>query len=59
MPSVKLHKRLTLVEKIFHGVVGSLPRRAAILAVVRTPFAGGYVGDIVGIRDDLKQDGLR
>jgi Amino acid synthesis len=62
MPSVELRKRVTLVEEIFHEsgpAAGSPYCRAAILAVIRNPFAGRYVEDIVGFFDDLKQDGLR
>ena len=33
-------------------------RRAAILAVIKNPFAGRYVEDIVGFSDDLKPLGL-
>ena len=61
MPSVELRKRVTLVEEIFHegGPVAKTPyRRAAILAVVKNPFAGRYVEDIVGFSDDLKPLGL-
>ena len=61
MPSVELRKRVTLVEEIFHegGPVAKTPyRRAAILAVVKNPFAGRYVEEIVGFSDDLKPLGL-
>ena len=61
MPSVELRKRVILVEEIFHegGPVAKAPyRRAAILAVVKNPFAGRYVEDIVGFSDDLKPLGL-
>jgi hypothetical protein len=61
MPSVELRKRAIQIEEIFHegGPVAKIPyRRAAILAVIRNPFAGRYVEDIVGFSDDLKPLGL-
>ena len=61
MPLVELRKRAILVEEIFHegGPVAKIPyRRAAILAVVKNPFAGRYVEEIVGFSDDLKPLGL-
>ena len=61
MPSVELRKRIILVEEIFHegGPVATSPyRRAAILSVIKNPFAGRYVEDIVGFSDDLKPLGL-
>ena len=61
MPSVELRKRVTVVEEIFHegGPVAKVPyRRAAILAVIRNPFAGRYVEEIIGFSDDLKPLGL-
>src|ERR1700678_2620927 len=61
MPSVEIRKQVTVVEEIFHegGPVARSPyRRAAILAVIRNPFAGRYVADIVGFSDDLKPLGL-
>src|ERR1700727_3290723 len=61
MPPVELRKRVTIVEEIFHegGPVAPPPyRRAAILSVIKNPFAGRYVEDIVGFSDDLKPLGL-
>src|SRR3984885_8436181 len=61
MPSVELRKRVTIVEDIFHegGPVARTPyRRAAILSVIKNPFAGRYVEEIVGFSDDLKPLGL-
>jgi hypothetical protein len=61
MPSVELRKRVTVVEDIFHegGPVARTPyRRAAILSVIRNPFAGRFVEEIVGFSDDLKPLGL-
>ena len=46
MPEVVVRKKLTCVEEIFHegGPVAEKPlRRAAVLAVIRNPFAGSYV----------------
>jgi len=61
MPSVEVRKQVTVVEDIFHegGPVARTPyRRAAILCVIKNPFAGRYVEDIVGFSDDLKPLGL-
>jgi hypothetical protein len=61
MPSVEVRKRVLFVEDIFHegGQVAAIPyRRAAILGVIRNPFAGRYVEDIVGFSEDLKPLGL-
>jgi hypothetical protein len=61
MPSVELRKRAIHIEEIFHegGPVAAKPyRRAAILTVIKNPFAGRYVEEIVGFSDDLKPLGL-
>ena len=61
MPSVEIRKRIVTVEDIFHegGPKAATPyRRAAILSVIKNPFAGRYVEDIVGFSDDLKPLGL-
>jgi len=61
MPPVEIRKRLVTVEDIFHegGPRAEAPyRRAAILSVIKNPFAGRYVDDIVGFSDDLKPLGL-
>jgi Amino acid synthesis len=61
MPSVEIRKRIVTVEDIFHegGPKAATPyRRAAILSVVKNPFAGRYVENIVGFSDDLKPLGL-
>ncbi|MGO9742861.1 MAG: amino acid synthesis family protein [Roseiarcus sp.] len=61
MPSVEVRKRVLVVEDIFHegGPVAEKPyRRGGILAVVKNPFAGRYIEDIVGFSDDLKPLGL-
>lgn len=61
MPEVVIRKKLVCVEEIFHegGPVAAKPlRRAAMLTVIRNPFAGSYVADIAGFMDDLKPLGL-
>ena len=61
MPAVEIRKRIVTVEDIFHegGPRAEAPyRRAAILAVIKNPFAGRYVADIIGFSDDLKPLGL-
>jgi len=61
MPSVDLRKRVTIVEDIFHegGPVARTPyRRAAIFSVIKNPFAGRFVEEIVGFSEDLKPLGL-
>src|SRR4051794_41296993 len=62
MRDVVLRKRVMCVEEIFHegGPVSATPlRRAALLAVIRNPFAGTYVANIEGFMDDLKPLGLK
>jgi hypothetical protein len=61
MPAVEIRKQIVTVEEIFHegGPRAAAPyRRAAILSVIKNPFAGRYVEDIVGFSDDLKPLGL-
>jgi Amino acid synthesis len=61
MPAVEIRKQIVTVEDIFHegGPRAAAPyRRAAILSVIKNPFAGRYVEDIVGFSDDLKPLGL-
>jgi Amino acid synthesis len=61
MPAVEVRKRIATVEDIFHegGPRTETPyRRAAILSVIKNPFAGRYVEDILGFSDDLKPLGL-
>lgn len=61
MPDVVVRKHLVVVEDIFHegGPVAATPhRRAAVLAVIRNPFAGRYVENIAGFMDDLTPLGL-
>jgi hypothetical protein len=62
MPEVRMRKKLTIVEEIFHE--GGPPpaislRRAAALAVIHNPYAGQYVPEIAGFMDDLKPLGLQ
>ena len=61
MPEVVVRKKVTCVEEIFHegGPPADKPlRRAAVLAVIRNPFAGKYVASIERYMDDLKPLGL-
>ena len=61
MHEVKVRKRCTIVEEIFHegGPAANVPhRRAAALAVIHNPFAGKYVQEIAGFMDDLNPLGL-
>ena len=61
MHEVRVRKRLTVIEEIFHegGPVAARPlRRAAALAVIHNPFAGAYMENIAGFMDDLKPLGL-
>jgi hypothetical protein len=62
MPEIVIRKQLVGVEEIFHegGPFATTPlRRAALLAVIRNPFAGAYVEDIAGFMEDLKPLGLQ
>ncbi len=61
MPQVEVRKRVIVVEEIFHegGPPATVPpRRGAVLAVIRNPFAGRYVEDIAGFMKDLEPLGL-
>ena len=61
MPHPNIRKIVTLREQIFHegGPPPESPlRRAAILAVIKNPFAGHFVAGISGFMDDLKPLGL-
>lgn len=61
MPEIVLRKTVISQEEIFHegGPVSETPLlRSAILAVIRNPFAGRYVPDIMAFMDDLKPLGL-
>ncbi|SMX33165.1 amino acid synthesis family protein [Maliponia aquimaris] len=61
MPEVEIRKFASVVEEIFHegGPRAAVPlRRAAVIAVIRNPFAGSYVEDIQPFMEDLKPLGL-
>ena len=61
MPEFTLRKTAIFIEDIHHdgGPAPALPRRrAAIAALVRNPFAGGYTEDLQSAMDDLKPLGL-
>jgi Amino acid synthesis len=61
MPDVEIRKRILSMEEILHegGPRAQTPlRRAAMLAVIRNPYAGRYVEDIASFMDDLKPLGL-
>ena len=61
MPEFRLRKTALLVEEIHHegGPPPATPRlRAAMLAVVSNPFAGGYLADLAPAMEDLKPLGL-
>ncbi|MGD9863779.1 MAG: amino acid synthesis family protein [Pseudodonghicola sp.] len=61
MPDFPLRKTMIFIEDIHHegGPAPALPRRrAAIVAIVKNPFAGRYVEDLQSAMDDLKPLGL-
>jgi hypothetical protein len=61
MPMVEERKRVIAFEEIFHEggpIAGKPHRRAAILAIIKNPFAHRYVENIVGFSDDLKPLGI-
>lgn len=61
MPDFAIRRTCLLVEEIHHegGPVAANPRqRAAMLAVVKNPFAGGYAAELEGAMDDLKPLGM-
>ena len=61
MPEFTLRKTMTFIEDIHHdgGPPPKLPRRrAAIIAIVANPFAGGYSEDLQSAMDDLTPLGL-
>lgn len=61
MPDFTLRKTMLFVEDIHHdgGPAPATPRRrAAIIALVKNPFAGAYTGDLQSAMDDLKPLGL-
>lgn len=61
MPEVEIRKFASVVEEVFHegGPRATTPlRRAAVIAVIKNPFAGSYVADIQPFMEDLKPLGL-
>jgi hypothetical protein len=61
MPQVELRKRLLFVEEIFHegGPPAAVPhKRAAIMCVIKNPYAGRYVEDIQPFMKDLEPLGV-
>ena len=61
MPDFTLRKTMLFVEEVLHegGPAPDQPRqRAAIVAIVKNPFAGGYTDDLQSAMDDLKPLGL-
>ncbi|MEP3279786.1 MAG: amino acid synthesis family protein [Stappiaceae bacterium] len=61
MPEFTLRKTMIFVEEIYHdhGPAPDQPRqRAAIIALVKNPFAGTYTEDLLSAMDDLKPLGL-
>lgn len=61
MPDFTLRKMLTFIEDIVHDggpAPGQRRRRAAVVALVKNPFAGTFVSDIEGAMEDLKPLGL-
>ena len=62
MPDFTLRKTLIFIEDIHHdgGASAPLPRRrAAIIALVKNPFAGNYAPDLQSAMEALKPLGLR
>jgi hypothetical protein len=61
MSLVEIRKFVTLVEEIFHegGPVAAKPlKQGACLAVIRNPYAGRYVLDILPLMEELKPLGV-
>ena len=61
MPDFTLRKTMLFVEDIHHdgGPAPETPRRrAAMIALVKNPFAGSYTEDLQSAMDDLKPLGL-
>ncbi len=61
MPDLAIRKIVTAVEEIYYegGPAPKAPlRRAAIMAVLRNPYSGGYAPEITGFMDELKPLGL-
>ncbi|MGH6960921.1 MAG: amino acid synthesis family protein [Dongiaceae bacterium] len=61
MPPIEIRKFATVVEEVFHegGPAAARPlRQGACLAVIRNPYAGRYVQDILPLMEALKPLGL-
>ena len=61
MPDFPIRRTCLMVEEIHHegGPPAATPRRrAAMLAVVKNPFAGSYAADLEQAMDDLKPLGM-
>jgi hypothetical protein len=61
LPAIDVRKTVTTIEEIRHegGPRAKVPHlRGAIAAVVRNPYAGRYVEDLLPMMDDLKPLGL-
>jgi len=61
MPEVDLRRQRLVVEEILHegGPAPATPlRRAALVSIIRNPYAGAYHEDIAPFMDDLKPLGL-
>lgn len=61
MPEFILRKTMLFIEDIHHdgGPPPALPRRrAAIVALIKNPFADGYTADLQSAMDDLKPLGF-
>lgn len=57
MPEVIVRKSFITIEEIFHegGPIATVPlRRSVVGSVIKNPYAGRYVEDIVPFIDDLK-----
>src|SRR3972149_461504 len=60
-PAIEVRKIVTVLEEIHHegGPVADPPRRGgAVAAVIRNPYAGRYVADILPMMEALKPLGL-
>jgi hypothetical protein len=61
MPPIEIRRLATVVEEIFHegGPPAAKPlKQGACLAVIRNPYAGSYVPDILPLMEALKPLGL-
>jgi hypothetical protein len=61
MPQIEVRRVATIVEEIYHegGPVAAKPvKQGAVLAVIRNPYAGRYVENIISLMDDLKPLGV-